>query len=216
MRLRPAADQRVVDQEPDLELVRPAGHRADPAVLGAEGLAQPVRHLGPVLDHLPGQHPHPHPIQIRVDCTVAASGAYWVPSPDAVQPGDVHRGRPLVPVERQPPPPRPQRQPDPAARTTPASGAGSQPAPPASSRKPATAQQRMPGQLARPPTSPSATVSVITATGEPDDDQQQPAPPVFSSQPRISAQQREPHRLPPDPDRVAAGTRRPTNDVIMA
>ena len=40
----------------------PLPDRADPAVLRAEGLREPVRDLGVVLDPLTGQHPHPHPI----------------------------------------------------------------------------------------------------------------------------------------------------------
>ena len=54
----------VVDQKPGFDFVGPHGYGADPAVLGAEGLAQPVGDLAPVLDHLPGQHAGPHPIQI--------------------------------------------------------------------------------------------------------------------------------------------------------
>ncbi len=46
--------ERVADQQPQLQQVPPAGHGADPAVGRPEGLREPVRHRGVVVDGLPG------------------------------------------------------------------------------------------------------------------------------------------------------------------
>ena len=85
--------------------------RPDPAVLGAEGLREPVRDLGVVLDPLAGQHPHPHPIH-RPRGADAEQGRDVVgAAPLDQEAGGVHRGRPLPPVDEAGPPPRPHPQP---------------------------------------------------------------------------------------------------------
>ena len=81
----------VADQEPQLHPLR-VRCGADPAVEGAEGLGEPVGHVDPVLQPLPGQHPHRdlvHP-PVAPDPTAAAGrsrcrgvpwSGRWCPSP---------------------------------------------------------------------------------------------------------------------------------------
>jgi hypothetical protein len=109
--------QRIVDQEPGLDLVRSTGHRAHPAVLGPEGLTQPVGDLAPVLDHLAGQHSGSHPVKVRsrVDgeqdrLVLGAVG------PVAVQLGEIHGRPPLVAVDRPPTPSRAEHRSDPTLK----------------------------------------------------------------------------------------------------